>query len=894
VFPNAAYACLASVKDTWALASDATLTVTSYAVLAKWRSAQPTAFPSSLPAGVYLNATCCAFETYLLEDPGHKHYPFCAFRAAMAVKPVRQRRSLLTAGILAVGMCATPLALPQSGAGSTVAAHRATLDRYCVTCHNDRLNTSNLSLEKLDLVAVGDHPDIWERVVRKLRAGVMPPPDVRRPPLADYESLRDFLEGELDKRAATHVSPGSVVLHRLNRTEYANAVRDLFDLDIDVTTLLPPDDSARGFDNIAGSLTLSPTLLESYATAAARIARMALGSSKSPTEATYLPPSDASQNQHVEGMPFGTRGGIVAHHDFPADGEYKFSIQNFGVGSFIPNEQLALIIDGERAHVWPYRGVGLAIGMTSDGDGTLEVTVPVRAGSRLVGATFLATNYRPSLDIIRQYDRKSLENNQVPQMQNYPAIGFLRIQGPFHPQRPEDSASRRRIFVCQPTASEENERGCARRILTTLARRAYRRPPTAPEIAALLSFYDKGRTDGRFDDGIELAVRLLLASPQFLVRGEREPPSARPGQPYRITDHELASRLSFFLWSSLPDDQLIDVASQGRLSQPAVLEQQVRRMLRDRRSDALITNFGQQLLYLRNLPATSPDGIFYPNWDDELRQSMKRESELFFDSIIREDRNIVDLLTADYTFVNERLARHYGIPNVYGPRFRRVTLPPEMDYRRGLLGKGSFLAVTWTQNFRSSPVKRGVWVLENILGTPPPEPPPVVPPLEDTKGEGGKVLTLREQMTLHRANPTCAACHKIMDPIGFALENLDADGSWRSKQGGEGGVPIDAKAKLFDGQDVDGPVGLRNALLRYSPQFVRMFVERMMTYAVGRGVEYADMPTIRAIARDAAKQDNRFSAIVLGVVKSPQFQMRVRAADHPESTTQVERQGATR
>src|SRR5688572_1147699 len=755
---------------------------------------------------------------------------------------------------------------------------RALLDKYCVTCHNDRLKTANLSLQGLDLTKVADHADVWEKVVRKLRAGVMPPPDTPRPALAEYDGLRDWLEATIDRAAAAHAAPGSVVLHRLNRTEYANAIRDLLDLQIDVTALLPPDDSANGFDNIAGSLTISPTLLESYATAAARVSRMAVGYWRSPAEATYLASSDASQNQRVEGMPFGTRGGIVARHDFPADGEYKFSIQNFGVGSYIPNEQLALIIDGERAHVWPYRGVGVNVGMTADADGTLEVTVPVRAGSRLVGATFIATNYRPSLDIIRHYDRKSLENNTIPQMQNYPAIGFVRIQGPFNAQRPEDSVSRRKVFTCKPSA-KMTETACAKQILGTIARRAYRRAPTAAEINAVMGFFDEGRKGATFEDGIEYALRFVLASPQFLVRGEREPAAIRAGQPYRITDLELASRLSFFLWSSIPDEELITVAGQGRLSQPKVLEQQVRRMLTDPRSDALVSNFAQQLLYLRNLPATSPDGIFYPNWDNELRIGLQRESELFFDSIIREDRNILDLLTADYTFLNERLARHYGIPNVYGARFRRVTLPAEMSYRRGLLGKGSFLSVTWTQNFRSSPVKRGVWVLENILGTPPPEPPPNVPALEDTKSDDGKVLTLREQMTRHRAMPTCAGCHKIMDPIGFALENFDADASWRTKQGGDGGTPIDTKVTLFDGQQVDGPVALQTALLRYSPQFVRIFVERMMTYAVGRGVEYTDMPTIRAITRDVAKDDNRFSAIVMEVVKSPQFQMRVKSND---------------
>ncbi len=789
---------------------------------------------------------------------------------------------MLVASITTLGGQSKPAPAPASAALSSEQA-RALLDKYCVSCHNDRLKTQNLSLQGLDLANVADHADVWEKVIRKLRAGVMPPPDVPRPPLAEYDALRDWLETTVDRATKGRTPPGSVVLHRLNRTEYANAIRDLLDLRIDVSALLPPDDSAHGFDNIAGSLTISPTLLESYATAAARVSRMAVGYWKSPTEATYLATNDASQNHRMDGMPFGTRGGIVASHDFPADGEYKFSIQNFGIGSFIPNEQLALIIDGERAHLWPYRGVGANVGMTAEADGTLEVTVPVRAGSRVVGATFIATNYRPSLDLIRHYDRQSLENNSIPQIQNYPAIGFVRIQGPFNAQRPADSASRRKIFVCRP-ANATPEPACAQQIVTTLARRAYRRPPTPREITTLMTFFGDGRKGATFEDGIEYALRLLLASPQFLVRAEREPAAVPAGQVYRISDLELASRLSFFLWSSIPDDELITTASQGRLSQPRVLEQQVRRMLADPRADALVSNFAQQLLYLRNLPATAPDGVFYPNWDDELRQSVKRESELFFESIVREDRNILDLLDANYTFVNERLARHYGIPNVYGSRFRRVTLPPEMDYRRGLLGKGSFLAVTWTQNFRSSPVKRGVWVLENILGTPPPEPPPNVPALEETKSDSGKLLTLREQMTLHRASPVCASCHKIMDPIGFALENLDADASWRSKQGGNGGTSIDAKVKLWDGQEAEGPTGLRTALQRYSPQFVRMFVEKLMTYAIGRGIEYPDMPAVRAIARDAERQNQRFSAIVLGVVRSAQFQMREKATEKVNAT----------
>jgi hypothetical protein len=798
---------------------------------------------------------------------------------------------VVPAGRLA-GQQPAPTSSP--GHSSAIASQRALLDKYCVTCHNDRINTANLSLQNTDLSKVGEHAELWEKVVRKLRAGVMPPPDLPRPPLVEYEGLRDWLEGELDRHAAARVNPGSIVLHRLNRTEYANAVRDLLDLEIDVSTLLPPDDSARGFDNIAGSLTISPTLLESYATAAARVARMAVGYWKTPVEATYLAKGDTSQNHHLEGLPFGTRGGMMVRHDFPADGEYKFAIQNFGIGSFIPGEQLELIVAGERAHLFKYEGVGLSQGMAGDqGDGVLEVTIPVRAGSHVVGATFLQTNFRPSLDLIKQYDRKSLENNSIPQLQYYPAIGFLRISGPFNAQRPDDSRSRRRVFTCHPPSSrrsspgiDASEGGCATQILTTLARRAYRRPATKQDVAMLMEFFREGRKDGTFDEGIELALRRLLASPQFLVRAEREPATVRAGQTYRITDLELASRLSFFLWSSIPDDELITVASQGRLSNPRVLEQQVKRMLADQRSASMVNNFAQQLLYLRNLPATSPDGVYYPDWDDELRNAFQRETELFFESMMRENRSVLDLLTADYTFVNERLARHYGIPGIYGSHFRRVTLGPDLDYRRGILGKGSFLAVTWTQNFRTSPVKRGVWVLENILGTPPPEPPPNVPALEDTAAAAGKVLTLREQMTLHRASPACAACHKIMDPIGFALDNFDADGKWRTKQGGEGGVTIDAAVQLHDGQKVSGPVGLRNALLRYSPQFVAMFSEKMMTYALGRGVEYADMPAIRTIVRDAAKQQHHFAAIVMGVVRSPQFQMRVKSESAGITSTQ--------
>ena len=566
------------------------------------------------------------------------------------------------------------------------------LDQYCVGCHNDKLKTANFSLEKADLTIAGDHPEIWERVIRKMRAGMMPPPGMPRPPLATYEGVRDWLESEIDKKAAAHPNPGSVILHRLNRTEYKNAIRDLLDLEIDAASLLPPDDSARGFDNIAGSLTISPTLLEAYTSAAARISRMAVGFWKSPTEAAYISPADTSQTEHLEGLPFGTRGGMAVRHVFPSNGEYSFSVANFGLGKFIPNEKLAFFIDNELVETRDYRGVGQSAANSSDNDGSIDVTIPVKAGSHLVGITFLAENFRPSLDLIRQYDRKSLEDNPIPQLEYHPAIGTVRIRGPFTATRAEDSRSIRKVYVCQPSSAEQEE-PCAKQILTTLVRRAYRRPVVAQDMEWVQGFYQEGRREGTFQDGIELALRRILTSPQFLVRAEREPDNIRVGEPHRITDLELASRLSFLLWSSIPDDALIDVAAKNQLHVPAVLEREVRRMLADPKADALVETFGDQLLYLRNLPTTSPDGVFYPNWDDELRKSFRRETELLFQSVIKENRSVLDLLNADYTFLNERLAKHYGVPNIYGSHFRRVELGPELAYRRGLLGQGSVLAL---------------------------------------------------------------------------------------------------------------------------------------------------------------------------------------------------------
>ena len=759
----------------------------------------------------------------------------------------------------------------------TAAAAAALLDRYCTDCHDDAERTANVSLESPDLAAVAHDAELWEKVIRKLRAGMMPPPGTSRPRVEDYAALRDWLEREVD--AAAPERPGTKVLHRLNRTEYANAIRDLLALEIDPAQFLPPDDSSRGFDNIAGSLTISPTLVETYVTAATKIARMALGYWKTPAEAHYVARTDGSQVYELEGMPFGTRGGMAVEHVFPADGDYTFTVRNLGVGIYIPGEVLELNVDGERVHSWTYTNMGLSVGMDSERDGELTVTVPVKAGSRTVGATFVATNYRPSLDVAQHFARKSLENGPVNELTNYPEIGALSIQGPFNATRPSDSASLRKVYVCRPTTALEEE-PCARDIVATLARRAFRRPVTAGDLETFMGFYDDGRRAGTFDDGIELALRRILASPQFLMRTEQEPADVAAGAVYPITDLELASRLSFFLWSSIPDDELIELAAHGRLREPGVLEQQVRRMLADERSASLVENFGRQWLYLRNLATTAPAQDVFPDWDDELRVSFARETELLLEHIVREDTSVLDLLTADYTFLNERLARHYGVPGIYGPQFRRAPLGPELDYRRGLLGQGSFLSTTWVQNNRTSPVKRGVWILENVLGTPPPEPPPNVPALEETPADGpqGK-LSVRAQIERHREMEPCAGCHKIMDPIGLALENFSADGQWRTRDGGAGGTPIEASVELWDGTQVDGAVELREAVLRYSPQFVRMATEKLMTYALGRGVEYYDMPVIRAIVAEAERNDHRFSSLVLGIVTSAPFQMRTKSAD---------------
>jgi len=785
--------------------------------------------------------------------------------------------SALAAAVSAALVSGAPNVMAQAEAANLPMPPMEMVQEYCVTCHNADDYVGGLDLELVMADPMTSQREAWEKVIRKFRAGMMPPPGQDRPEYEHYIALTEWLEAQVDQDAP--LQPGTVGLHRLNRTEYANAVEEMLGIRIDPSLYLPADTSSRGFDNQAGSLTLSPTLLDAYVNAAAEISKMTVGFSNSPGEAMYLAPADTSQYDHVPGMPFNTRGGLVIEHTFPTDGEYRFSIQNFGVGSFHPGEKLELSIDGERVQLWDYVNMGLVEGMGGDDDGSLEVTLPVKAGTHVIGATFLAQNYRPSSNMIQEYERKSIENNEIPQVQLHPLIGMLKVIGPFNAQEPVDSASLQKIFTCQPANADEEPR-CAEEIISTLATKAYRRPVTDADMQPLMAFYQEGVSTGDFRDGIELALRRLLADPKFLIRTEVEPEGLAEGEVYQITDVELASRLSFFLWSSIPDAELVELAAAGRLSDPEVLEQQVNRMLQDPRSKSLVKDFAQQWLYLRNMSSIFPDGVYYPNWDAELRDSYQTETEMLFESIIREDSSITTLLDANYTFINGRLARHYGFPNVYGSHFRRVELPPEMDYRRGILGKGSFLSIASTEAFRTSPVKRGVWVLENILGTPPPAPPANVPALEET-GVEVKVLTLRDQLEMHRQNEPCATCHKIMDGIGFALESFDLDGSYRTVSGHprqfEGvSVPLNTSVTLWDGTEANGVSDLRENLMKYSPQFVRFAVEKLMTFGVGRGMEYTDMPVIRDITEAAEADNYRFSSLVLGVVKSPQFMLRTK------------------
>ncbi len=776
---------------------------------------------------------------------------------------------------------------------------RALLDKYCITCHNQQSKIAGLMLDETDVSHTEANPEIWEKVIRKLRSGAMPPVGNPRPEKADAANLIAVLETSLDRAAAAKPNPGRFILHRLNRTEYGNAIRDLLSLDVDVSSLLPPDDESYGFDNIADVLGVSPALLEQYVNASRKIASLAVGDlTTSPIVETYRTRPDLSQDQQVEGLPLGTRGGLVVRHNFPLDADYtlKAVLARNSVEvtrGLEESHQVEILVDGERvfrATVGGKEDTDLATKNPVSSREALEARLQIRtripAGPHLVGATFIKKNNAEVDTILQPFLRTTLDPvNEA----GLPHIEKLTVAGPYNATGPGDTPSRRRIFVCRPDtvgqagslrgtgspAINEPELPCATKILSTLARRAYRRPVTDADLQPLLAFYREGRKDASFDSGIERALRLILSNPRFLFRFEPEPAGTATGTVYRIGDVELASRLSFFLWSSIPDDELLNAASEGKLKDPVELERQVRRMLADPRSASLVTNFSAQWLFLRNLRAFTPDPRTFPDFDDNLRQSMLRETELFVDSIVREDRSILDFLNADYTFIDERLARHYGIPNTYGSRFRRVRI--EDPARRGLLGQASVLAVT-SYATRTSPVLRGKWILTNILGSPPPIPPPNTPPLKENS-EGAKPMSVRERMEQHRRSPACAGCHATMDPLGFALENFDAVGQWRSR--GEDGARIDASGVLPDGARVDGaipdgPGSLRDALLARPDQFASTLAEKLLTFALGRGLDYNDAPAVRGIAAQAAAGDYRFSSLVLGIVRSTPFQMKIR------------------
>ena len=765
-------------------------------------------------------------------------------------------------------------------------SYRAVLDQYCVTCHNQRARTAELLLDQADVEKIGQEPEVWEKVVKKLRSGAMPPAGMPRPDQATYDSLATYLETALDSAAESHPNPGRPALHRLNRIEYTHAVRDLLAVEIDGTTLLPGDDSRYGFDNIGEVLTVSPLLMERYLAAAGKISRLAIGDPDVlPVFETYNVPKYYAQDDRMnEDLPFGSRGGIAVRHHFPLDGEYLIKVRlaknsrDYIRGLGEPHH-LDVRLDGVRVKRFTIGGesYGRSAGIFSSAamgdpkqevyertaDEILEVRFTASAGPRLVGVAFVKETSVPEgplLPRMTQYDLLQYKGGA-------PGVASISIGGPYNDKGVGETPSRRKIFVCRPNTLQEEE-PCARKILSTLARRAYRRPPTDTDIQTLLGFYKTGVTKGGFEEGIRRALARILVGPEFLFRMEFDPENVAPDSPYPISDLELASRLSFFLWSSIPDDQLLDLAERGQLKDPVILEQEVRRLLDDRRSKALVSNFGGQWLQLRQLRSVSPDPETFPYFDDNLREAFGQETELFLESLLREDRSVLDLLNADHTFVNERLARHYGIPNIYGSHFRRVKL--EQVERRGLLGKGSILTVTSYAN-RTSPVLRGKWVLDHILGTPPAPPPANIPDLVE-KDKDGKALSMREAMEQHRANPVCATCHSQMDPLGFALENFDGTGAWRTT---DADAPIDPSGVLPDGTSFQGPVGLQKVLLESkSAEFITTVTEKLLTYALGRGVESYDAPAVRSIIREAAPNDYRWSSLILGIVKSTPFQMR--------------------
>jgi hypothetical protein len=791
---------------------------------------------------------------------------------------------------LNAGGQASAQSAPRAAAPAVAApaeGHQATISKYCFTCHNARAKIGGLSLEGLDIARAADAPEVWEKVVRKVRVGMMPPQGVPQFDRPTRQALIGFLTTALDRAAAARPDPGRKLVHRLNRAEYANAVRDLLGLDVDAAALLPPDDSAYGFDNVADVLGISPVLLERYVSAAGQVSAVAVGDPDiGVASETFRIRQDQSQDRHVDGLPVGTVGGMLARTTLPLDGEYviqaKLFRTNLGAmrGLEYPH-QIEVTVDGARVHLASFGGdadfkASLANPTVAgdDVDARTRVRVKLPAGPHEIGVAFIERAPAQNSWRLQPFIRSSHDTFDPT---GYPHIDVFTVTGPYDATGPGDTPSRRQIFTCRPATPAEEE-PCARRIISTLARRAYRGLDTPEDLRRLMDFYSTGRKSGTFERGIQLALQRILASAKFVLRIERDPAGAAPGSVYRISDLEQASRLSFFLWSSIPDDQLLKVAASGRLRQPEVLKAETRRMLADPKAEALVTNFAGQWLYLRNLKNMVPLSTTFVDFDDNLRRAFDKEASLFFQSVIAEDRNVLDLMTADYTFVNERLARHYGIDNVYGSHFRRVTLAD--DARRGLLGKGAVLMVS-SHTDRTSPVVRGKWVLDNLLSAPPPPMPNNVPPLDESAPVGAKVMTMRERLEKHRTNPVCASCHRIMDPIGFAMENFDAVGAWRSREGGTYGSDIDASGVLLDGTPVNGVSSLRQALLRDPEIFVGTVVEKLMIYSLGRGVSHTDMPAVRAIVRSAARQNYRFSSIVDGIVASSAFQMRTAVA--PES-----------
>ena len=772
--------------------------------------------------------------------------------------------------LLPVGAAAASETAP-SGSYET---QNALVGDYCVMCHSDAAMTAGFSLESFDVSRAEEKAPVAEKMIRKLRAGMMPPSFAPQPDPAEIADLARTLEERIDEAAAKSPNPGGRTFQRLNRAEYARSIHELVGLDVDVTAFLPPDTISHGFDNVADVQTMSPTLMEGYLRAAGKISRLAVGDPDTgPTEATYKIPRTASQMERVEGAPFGTRGGISIVHHFPADGQYVFKMMLHGsptgqlYGAAVKGEQIEISIEGERVallDIDPMMDESDPNGMNME-----TPSVSVKAGPHRVSAAFLQRFESPVDDLMAPIDH-TLADTTIGTDYGVKALPHLRefrINGPHGVTGISDTVSRRKIFTCRPTSAED-ERPCAQRIVSELASKAYRRPVNESDVEGLMSFYEAGAAEGDFESGVRTALQAILASPHFVFRLEAAPEAVEAGGIHRLNDLELASRLSFFLWATVPDEELVKVATRGLLSDPAVLDRQVRRMLADPRSDALATRFASQWLRLQDLDGMHPDYLLYPLYDDTLATALKRETELFFENLAREDRSVLEILTADYTFVNERLARHYGIPNVTGSQFRRVKL--EGDARRGILGQGSVLTLTSVAD-RTSPVIRGKWVLEVLLGSPPPPPPPNVPLLEATTDQAhGKALSVREAMELHRSNPACTSCHVVIDPLGLALENFDATGAWRIK---DNGVPVDASGELYDGTPLDGPAGLRQVLLKYQDVFVTTFTESLMTYALGRRVEYYDMPTVRAIVREAKANDYRISSFIKGIVGSPAFQM---------------------